>query len=792
MDFSEPEKVRSIRGIIREFMRREVYPLEPRFRGQSFASLLPELRAAREKAKQTGLFAAHIPEALGGGGLSLTEFAHMSEELGRSPIGHYIFNVQAPDVGNMEILMEHGTEEQKERFLMPLVRGEIRSCFTMTEPEFAGSNPVWMGTVARKEGDEWVIRGHKWFASSVDGAAFAICMAVTEPDAPSPYQRASMIIVPTDTPGFEHIGNISVMGDRGSDYASHAEVSYQGCRVPRSNLLGQEGMGFVIAQDRLGPGRIHHCMRWIGVCERAFDIMCQHAAERELSPGRPLGTRQIVQEWIARSRAEINAARLTVLHAAWMIDHEGAHAARDEISLIKFTVAQTLQKVLDRAIQTLGALGMTNDTPLAWWYAHERGARIYDGPDEVHITAVARRILREYGIEVGTSKRDDGSRAAATKTTGKPVKGTRPSTSRYGDFADEPGEVREGERVDAEALRAFLEPHLPETDGEVTIEQFQRGHSNLTYLVRVGGRELVLRRPPFGAAIKTAHDMHREFTILTALRDVYPKVPQPIAYCDDESVIGAPFYVMERARGVILRGNRPKKGLDLGPEVMRDLSTMLIDNLAELHAVDIEGTTLADLGKPEGYVERQVTGWTRRYFNAKTDEVPTVEAAAAWLADNRPPERGATLIHNDYKYDNLVLHPDELTRIVAVLDWEMATVGDPLMDLGTTLGYWVDQNDSDQIKMLPVGPTMLPGNLTRAELVERYAEQTGRDISADSSLFYYVFGLFKVAVIAQQIYKRFKEGFTKDPRFGMLILGVRLLGDQASRALDRGRISDLH
>jgi alkylation response protein AidB-like acyl-CoA dehydrogenase len=225
-------------------------------------------------------------------------------------------------------------------------------------------------------------------------------MAVTHPDAPSPYMRASMIIVPTDTPGFEHICNISVMGDRGSDYASHAEVSYQQCRVPLGNLLGGEGMGFAIAQERLGPGRIHHCMRWIGICERAFHMMCDHAATRELAPGKPLGTRQIIQAWIAESRAEINAARLAVLHAAWKIDMEGVYAAREEISLIKFMVARVLQQVLDRAVQVHGALGMTDDTPLAYWYAHERAARIYDGADEVHKTVVARRILRKHGLNL--------------------------------------------------------------------------------------------------------------------------------------------------------------------------------------------------------------------------------------------------------------------------------------------------------------------------------------------------------------------------------------------------------
>ncbi len=399
MDFSISKKTASALELARDFIDRELQPLESALLADGFKAILPELERCRERARQTGLWAAHVPEEYGGGGLSLTEFAHLSEELGRSPMGHFVFNCQAPDVGNMELLMEFGTPDQQERWLRPLVAGEIRSCFTMTEPEFAGSNPVWMGTTAIKDGDVFVIRGHKWFATGADGAKFAICMANTDPDNTDRYRRASMIIVPTDVEGYELIGNLSIMGHRGGDWASHGEVSYHGARVPVDHLLGGEGMGFALAQSRLGPGRIHHCMRWIGVCERVFDIMCRHAVERELAPGRPLGTKQTVQEWIAESRAEIQAARLMVLHAAWKIENDGANAAREEISLIKFSVAGTLQRVLDRALQTLGGLGMTDDTPIAMWWAHERAARIYDGADEVHKQVVARRILKGYGLE---------------------------------------------------------------------------------------------------------------------------------------------------------------------------------------------------------------------------------------------------------------------------------------------------------------------------------------------------------------------------------------------------------
>ncbi|MFM2419800.1 MAG: hypothetical protein RL385_4523, partial [Pseudomonadota bacterium] len=266
MDFAESPKVTALCAELRTFLEREVLPLEPGLRRNGFAASLPALAKARARARETGLFAAFMPEEFGGAGLSLVEFAHMSEVLGRSPLGHYVFNCQAPDVGNMEVLMKYGSEAQRARYLLPLVRGEIRSCFTMTEPEHAGSNPVWLSTTAQKDGDAWVIRGHKWFATGAEGAAFAICMATTNAGATDPYARASMILVPTDTPGYELVGNLSIMGERGQDWASHGEVMYHGARVPHENLLGSEGLGFLIAQERLGPGRIHHCMRWIGVC----------------------------------------------------------------------------------------------------------------------------------------------------------------------------------------------------------------------------------------------------------------------------------------------------------------------------------------------------------------------------------------------------------------------------------------------------------------------------------------------------------------------------------------------
>lgn len=385
---------------VREFVRDEVMPLEPKLAGGSFRDALPHLEKARERAKAAGIWAPFLPREHGGMGLSLFDYAFISEELGRTPLGHYCLNCQAPDVGNMELLLAHGSDALKKKYLEPLTKGRIRSCFSMTEPDNAGSNPVQLATRADKQGSDYVVTGRKWFTSSADGAAFAIVMAVTNPEAESPYARASQIVVPTDTPGFRLVRNIGVMGEAGSDWASHAEVQYEGARVPQDNRLGPEGAGFMLAQERLGPGRIHHCMRWIGICERALDLMCKRAASRMISPGKPLGTRQVVQMWIAESRTEIHASRLMVLSAAHAIDQKGSHAARDEIGMIKFFVAGVLQKVVDRAIQAHGALGLTDETPLAFWWRHERAARIYDGPDEVHKVALARRILRGYGLDV--------------------------------------------------------------------------------------------------------------------------------------------------------------------------------------------------------------------------------------------------------------------------------------------------------------------------------------------------------------------------------------------------------
>lgn len=396
MDFTISEEMTVRLGMIREFMEREVIPLEGEMLHGDPAALEAGVQAAQAKVKQMGLWAPNHPEEFGGLGLSTVDHGLFAEAVGRSPLGMNVFGTQAPDAGNIEILHKYATAEQREEWLRPLVAGEIRSCFSMTEPLTAGSNPVLLETTAVRDGDEYVINGQKWFTSSADGAAFAIVMAVTDPDAP-PHQRASMIIVPTDNPGFHLVRNVSVMGHAGTGHASHAEVIYQGCRVPVTNVLGPEGHGFVIAQERLGPGRIHHCMRWLGIAQRAWELMCARANERVMDAnGGTLADKQVIQHWAAELYARIQGARLQVLHTAWRIDNEGASAARDDIAAIKFVVANTMLDTVDTAIQVHGALGVTDDTILSYWYRHERGARIYDGADEVHKTSLGRRLLRQF------------------------------------------------------------------------------------------------------------------------------------------------------------------------------------------------------------------------------------------------------------------------------------------------------------------------------------------------------------------------------------------------------------
>ncbi len=394
------ERIRTLIPLIQQFVEDELIPLEKDHTTRPFKETEKILATKRELVKARGWWNLHLPKDEGGMGLTLCEFGQISEVLSLAPYyGQYTFNAQAPDIGNTELISKFASDAIKEKFLLPLLQGKIRSCFSMTEPAFAGSNPTRMATTAVREGNEYIINGHKWFTSSADGAAFAVVMAITNPTAHK-HQRASMIIVPTDTPGFEFVRNIPVFGETGEGWASHAEIRYNNCRVPVENLIGEEGMGFKLAQERLGPGRIHHCMRWVGIAEKAFNLMCKQAVSREMDEDVFLGQKQFIQGFIAESRVEIDASRLLVLRTAHHIDLYGAAATRDQIAGIKFYVANMVVKVLDRAIQVHGAKGLTDETMLANLYQHERGARIWDGADEVHKQSLAMHILKKYGLDL--------------------------------------------------------------------------------------------------------------------------------------------------------------------------------------------------------------------------------------------------------------------------------------------------------------------------------------------------------------------------------------------------------
>jgi alkylation response protein AidB-like acyl-CoA dehydrogenase len=386
------EEITELRERVKAFMTEHIYPNEAFFhhhhprRSSEGVAKMKELQAM---TKAMGMWAPHLPAAAGGMGIGFMPYVYMNEILGRSPFAPMAFGSQAPDSGNAEILWQFGTKELQEKYMKPLVNGDIYSCFSMTEPEVSGADPTGLQTTARRDGDEWVINGHKWFSSQGEGAAFAIVMCASELDQP-PHRRMTQIVVPTDTPGFNLIRAVPVMGETDG---SHAEIRYTDVRVPITNTLGEPGSGFRIAQKRLGPGRIHHCMRWLGQMQRAFEMMCEYSLRREVY-GSTLSEKQTVQNWIADSYVEIQASRALTLSAAKKIDQ--GDEARVEISAIKFFGAKILHDVIDRAIQVHGALGVSGDTPLEGMYRGARAARIYDGPDETHRMVVSRRILQSF------------------------------------------------------------------------------------------------------------------------------------------------------------------------------------------------------------------------------------------------------------------------------------------------------------------------------------------------------------------------------------------------------------
>lgn len=393
MDFQIKQITQEKLDVINDFLHNEVYPIEKHLLNHQWDTLFPALESARKKVQRLGLWAPHMPTSTGGTFTDLIDLALIGEALGQSPLGHFIFGCQAPDAGNAELLHLFGSKQQKDKWLKPLVAGKIRSCFAMTEPHTAGSNPTLLDSTAELKNNKWHINGRKWFTTAADGADFTIAMVVTDEKAQK-HQRASMVIVPLDTKGYTMLRNISVMGCEGKGYFSHAEVEFNDCAVPKENILGEIGSGFALAQERLGPGRIQHCMRWLGIGERCINISKQYLNQRKISRTQVLAEQPLMQAQISESLAQLAAARLLVLQTAWSIEKNGFQASKNMVSLIKFHTANVVQKVVDRSLQSLGALGMTDDTVVSFFYREERAARIYDGADEVHKIVAAKQFLK--------------------------------------------------------------------------------------------------------------------------------------------------------------------------------------------------------------------------------------------------------------------------------------------------------------------------------------------------------------------------------------------------------------
>ena len=743
MNFSASEKVHGFQMRLSAFMDARVYPNEAVIHQHIEAvanrwQVIPLIEELKALARSQRLWNLFLPDPTLGQGLTNIEYAPLCEIMGQSPFAPEIFNCSAPDTGNMEVLWRYGTVEQQQRWLQPLLAGEIRSGFAMTEPQVASSDATNIEASIVADGNEYVINARKWWTSGAGDprCRVLIFMGKTNPEASS-HRQQSMILVPMDTPGVRVLRPLTVFGYDDAPHG-HMEIDFDNVRVPKDNILLGEGRGFEIAQSRLGAGRIHHCMRLIGVAERALSAMVRRSRGR-VAFGKALAEQGVVMDQIARSRMEIEQARLLVFKTAWLIDAVGAEAARSEIASIKAVVPSMTQTVLDRAIQIHGAAGISADFGLAYAFAATRALRLADGPDDVHIRTVARCELRSnHGIGW------DQNLAPPIATRNDP----------------ELIATRDDEYLDLDRLEPYLRRSLAAA-GPMRIRQFGGGHANLTYLIAFDDAEYVLRRPPLGPVAPKAHDMQREHRVLSRLNPVFPLAPMSYLYCADDAIIGAPFQIMERRHGVVIRTRTPSPWQH--PRLRQAVGEMLIDTLVDFHSVDRNAACLDDLGQAEHFVRRQLDGWAMRWQTAKSANNTAMDRLLAWLHRTLPDSDDVTLVHNDYKLDNLLVRADNPRVAAALLDWELCTSGDPLMDLGYLLNQWAQADDPPAWIDGATMPTTESGYPSRADALQRYAAATGRDL--DRIDWYYAFSAMKFAVVMQQIFIRYRRGQTRDKRF---------------------------
>ena len=758
MDFSLSQGQQLWLGRVRDFVRTEVEPVaaamrkQPETTGAARWQPHAELEALKAKAKAAGLWNLFLPPskehdtpAYHGAGLTNLEYALCAEEMGRVPIASEVFNCSAPDTGNSEVLHRYGTAEQKVHWLGPILAGEIRSAFLMTEPDVASSDATNIQTSMVRDGAEYVINGRKWWSSGAGDprCKIAIVMGKTDPNAAMHLQQ-SQILVPLDTPGVEIKRTLTVFGYDDAPHG-HADVVLKDVRVPVGNVILGEGRGFEIAQGRLGPGRIHHCMRTIGAAEVALEAMTKRLLQRTAF-GKRLAEQSVWEQRIAEARIDIEMARLLCLKAADQMDKVGNKGARLEIAMIKVAAPRIALRVIDDAIQAHGGAGVSQDFALAESYAMIRTLRLADGPDEVHNRSIAKMEFAKY---VPRAKKSDGE-GDATKS----FSGTKP--------------VEEKHKIDEAALAVWMQSNVADFAGPMSVLQFKGGQSNPTYRLETPGSAYVLRRKPFGNLLPSAHAVDREYRLITALQGTGVAVPKTYALCDDASVIGAMFYVMEAVEGPIYwDGLLP----GIAPEQRKRMYEAMVETLAKLHSVDVEAVGLNDYGKPGNYFARQVERWTKQYRASNPGHIAAAERLMEWLPCTVPEQERVSIVHGDYRLDNLVFAADN-NNVAAVLDWELSTTGDPLADFSYFLMQWVLPADGSSA----IGFTDLKelGIPSRKEMSALYCKLTGRE-SLPKLDWYFAYNLFRLCGIVQGIAGRVKEGTAASPQaLKMASLGPRL------------------
>ncbi|ABW13874.1 acyl-CoA dehydrogenase domain protein [Parafrankia sp. EAN1pec] len=801
---TDPEFAQQLEWID-QFVRDEIEPVDLLVTNYGFdlsdpvrQALIPPLQ---QMVHERNLWACHLGPNLGGKGYGQVKLALMNEILGRSQCAPIVFGCQAPDSGNAEILAHYGSERLKETYLRPLVAGEVVSCYSMTEPE-GGSDPTQFRTSAVPDGDEWVINGTKWYSSHSRFASFIIVLAVTDPDA-EPHRRMSMFVVPADAPGLETIRNVALFGHERHD-GGHGYLRYNNVRVPADHLLGKRGDGFVVSQTRLGGGRIHHAMRTVGLVRKALDMMCERVLSR-YTQGERLADKQMVQEMLADSWTQLEQFRLLVLQTAWKIDkYDDYRKVRKDIAAVKATMPKVLNDVAGRALQLHGSLGTSDEMPFGDWIMESYRMGLADGATEIHKITVAKQLLRgrtpapglfptghlpalraaaeakfaDRLAAVRGSHGSSGPSAAVAPSTAAetPVTDDAPRPDDMPEIAD----VRPGEELDWDRLVTYLSTALGVAAGAWSVKQFPNGSANLTYLVHVNDElSVVVRRPPLGTIAAGAHDMSREHRVLSRLPNAYPRAPRSLLVCEDPSIIGAPFDVMEYRPGVVVWRSIPEV-LQVGDNVGHRIGLAVADALADLHTVDPASCDLADLGRPVGFLERQMAGWQKRWAAVASEaEAALMEEAATRLGRNVPTNPVHSLLHNDYQLTNVQFAAGDPDRVYSVFDWDMATLGDPLADLGSLLNYWPDPSDTAQSAGLYLPEQATIGLPTRAEMAERYAARSG--FGLDNLGWYEAFAAYRVTVILQQLAARYQRGESTDPRMAER---AQLVHPMAVRALD--------